>query len=275
MTGGAAPLARLLEVMRRLRAPEGGCPWDREQTFATIAPYTIEESYEVADAIEQGDPERIRDELGDLLFQVVFHAQLASERGWFDFDAVAAGIVEKLVRRHPHVFAGQSVADGAAQSRSWEALKAAERALRADGSALADVPQALPALTRAAKLGKRAAQLQFDFAGASEARAKVDEELRELGEVLEGAGAPALRMPANVRTRAAEEFGDVLFSIVNWGRHLGLDAEQSLRGANARFERRFRRMETIAANRGLDLGRLDAAGWDALWVLAKGAACES
>jgi ATP diphosphatase len=248
MTARPDALSRLLAVMRRLRAPEDGCPWDRAQTFASIAPHTIEEAYEVADAVAGGDPARIRDELGDLLFQVVFYAELARERGWFDFDAVAAGIAEKLVRRHPHVFGGSVPESGEAHSRSWEALKALERAAR--------------------KLGRRAAEVSFDFPDAAAARSKVEEELAEL-EAEAGAQAPRTSHAAARKLRLAEEFGDVLFAMVNWGRHLGLDAEESLRQANGKFERRFRCMEALAAERGLDLTRLDGAAWESLWLAAK------
>jgi ATP diphosphatase len=263
MSEGPAAISRLLQVMRRLRDPQDGCPWDLAQDFASIAPYTIEEAYEVADAIDSGDAGRIREELGDLLFQVVFHARLAEERGWFDFDAVAAGIAGKLERRHPHVFGSAVTPDIAAQSAAWEQLKAEERALRPDSSAMADVPRPLPALTRARKLGKRAAQLQFDFADASGAREKLEEELAELDAEL---GHPCAERAS---ARAGEEFGDVLFALVNWGRHLGLDAEGCLRGANERFERRFRRMEALAAAERRELGALDAAQWDELWERAK------
>jgi len=253
---------RLLEIMRRLRAPEGGCPWDREQTFATIAPYTIEEAYEVADAIERQDPQQIRDELGDLLFQVVFHAELATEQGWFDFEAVASAICEKLQRRHPHVFADAPAGDAATQARAWEAIKAGERVGRADSSRLADLPRALPALSRARKLGVRAAGIGFDFPDVQAARAKLDEELLELE--VEVAADPSRRDP-----RIAEEYGDVLFSVVNLGRKLGLDPESCLKAANEKFETRFRGMERVAAERGIELSALSAAEWDALWVEVK------
>jgi len=265
-------LGALLALMARLRDPQRGCPWDREQTFSSIAPYTIEEAYEVADAIERGEHEQLRDELGDLLFQVVFHARMAEERGWFDFAAVATAIHDKLVRRHPHVFAGASPTPQELV-RVWEEQKAQERAERALGrpaaeaTVLAGVPLALPALVRAAKLGRRAARVGFDWPDAREVRSKVLEELHEMdaahaaasaaGEAGEGAGA------------VAEELGDLLFSIVNWSRHLKLDAEAALRSANAKFERRFAAMESLARARGLDLQALSAAEWDALWREAK------
>jgi nucleoside triphosphate diphosphatase len=266
MSGAASALEALLELMARLRDPKRGCPWDREQTFASIAPYTIEEAYEVADAIERGDPTHLRDELGDLLFQVVFHARMAEERGWFDFAAVATSIQEKLVRRHPHLFAGAKLAAGDLV-RVWEEQKAAERAAAAaaavrqgDSTVLAGVPKALPALTRAAKLGRRAARVGFDWPDAREVRSKVLEEIKEVDAARDAAdGAAAL----------AEEIGDLLFSIVNWSRHLEVDAEQALRAANAKFERRFSRMESLARERDLVLERLSAAEWDALWREAK------
>ncbi|MEJ0084107.1 MAG: nucleoside triphosphate pyrophosphohydrolase [Pseudomonadota bacterium] len=251
--GAARSLARLLGIMRRLRDPDGGCPWDREQDFQTIAPYTIEEAYEVAEAIARGNPAALEGELGDLLFQVVFHAQLGSERGWFDFASVADAISNKLTERHPHVFAGAKVASTAEQNQAWEEHKARERAANpaAAGSELADVPLALPALARAAKLGKRAGRVGFDWPDATGVREKIDEELREV------AGA--------VPAQRAEELGDLLFAVANWARHLRVDAEEALRLANAKFERRFRAMEALAAGRSLTLQSLDAAAWDALW----------
>jgi ATP diphosphatase len=258
VTGDVA-LARLLDIMVRLRAPEGGCPWDREQTFATIAPYTIEEAYEVADAIASGDPARLKGELGDLLFQVVFHARLAEELGWFSFDDVAAAIADKLTVRHPHVFADASYADAAEQTAAWEALKAGERAAAGDRGALADVPLALPALARAAKLGRRASRVGFDWPDAAGTRAKVQEEMLELDAAARGESVE----------RQAEELGDLLFAITNWARHLGLDPEQALRGANGKFEARFRHMEALAAAAGSPLEGLDAAAWERLWAKAK------
>ena len=272
MSGGepGEAIAALLELMARLRDPQRGCPWDREQTFRTIAPYTIEEAYEVADAVERGEPRKLRDELGDLLFQVVFHARMAEEKGWFDFAAVARGIREKLIRRHPHVFETDGAgADASQLSRVWEEQKARERAQAAaqgdapDHSALADVPRALPALTRAAKLGKRAARVGFDWEHASQVRDKVLEEVREIEEALDGGGQP------RDAGKLAEEVGDLLFAAANWSLHLDIDPEEALRAANAKFERRFRRMEALAAARGAPLQALDAAQWDALWRQAK------
>lgn len=269
MSDPRAAIAALLDLMARLRDPQSGCPWDREQTFETIAPYTLEEAYEVADAIERNDPERLRDELGDLLFQVVFHARMAEERGWFDFAAVAEGIHAKLVRRHPHVFADARFASAEEQSRAWEEQKARERAARgaADTSVLADVPRALPALTRAAKLGRRAARVGFDWPDARAVREKIDEELAEIDAELARAGDSG--DTSHTSERVSEEIGDLLFSIVNWSRHLEVDPEAALRAANAKFERRFRFMERLARERGLDLERLDAEEWERLWAAAK------
>jgi MazG family protein len=251
--------------MRRLRDPSGGCPWDLQQTFATIAPYTIEEAYEVADAIESGDATHLRDELGDLLFQVVFHARMAEERGWFDFDAVAGAIHDKLVRRHPHVFEGTEFATDADRSANWEDQKARERdeAAKRRGrdaaSVLGDIPKALPALTRAGKLGRRASRVGFDWPDAAGIRDKVTEELAELDAAAASGQADAM----------AEELGDALFTLVNLGRKLDVDAEEALRAANAKFERRFRHMEGLARERGLTLDALSPAQWDALWVESK------
>jgi nucleoside triphosphate diphosphatase len=270
MSTAERAVAALLELMARLRDPEHGCPWDREQSFATIAPYTIEEAYEVADAIEHGDREHLREELGDLLFQVVFHSRMAEERGWFDFAAVATSIREKLVRRHPHLFAGAKLAPQDLV-RAWEEQKAQERAATAaragaagGSTVLAGVPKALPALTRAAKLGRRAARVGFDWPEAREVRAKVLEELHEVDAALPDSGADE---PGTAVL--ADELGDLLFSVVNWCRHLHVDAEEALRAANNKFERRFTRMESLARTRGLTLERLSAAEWDALWREAK------
>ena len=252
---GRAPraLLRLLEIMRRLRDPQGGCPWDREQDFASVAPYTIEEAYEVADAIARGSSGDLESELGDLLFQVVFHARMGEERGWFDFASVADAISDKLTSRHPHVFADSRIGSVSEQNRAWEEHKARERAARGlqSPSELADVPLALPALARATKLGKRAGRVGFDWPDAAGVRAKVDEELREVSQAAD--------------SERAEEIGDLLFAMANWSRHLGVDAEQALRQANHKFETRFRAMEALARERALRLDSLDAAGWDSLW----------
>ncbi|UAK26619.1 nucleoside triphosphate pyrophosphohydrolase [Sphingomonas nostoxanthinifaciens] len=222
---------RLVAIMARLRDPERGCAWDVAQTFATIAPYTIEEAYEVADACARDDMAELRDELGDLLLQVVFHARMAEERGAFALADVATAISEKMERRHPHVFG-----DGAGGHHQWEAIKAAERAAKADDpSALAGVALALPALMRAEKLQKRAARTGFDWPDAEGARAKIDEEAAEVAAAPDAAA-------------REEEIGDLLFAVVNWARKLGHDPEVALRAANAKFERRFRAMEAIAGD---------------------------
>ena len=373
MSEAERAITALLQLMARLRDPVNGCPWDCEQTFATIAPYTIEEAYEVADAIDRADPLQLRDELGDLLFQIVFHARMAEERGWFDFASVASSIHAKLVRRHPHVFAGAAWEGLEAQTRKWEDLKARERAARpahandataqlphanhamaqpakgathashglpggqprsgvsargaraqlpapfageneadvrksaagcdacvarvappgtpviageranarADGdffqltSALADVPKALPALARAAKLGRRAARVGFDWQEPSQVRDKVLEELSEVDAALAAAnsapeeGKGTVNGDASGTSRVAEELGDLLFAIANWTLHLKIDPEEALRAANAKFERRFRHMESLAHSRGAKLESLTAAEWDELWRKAK------
>jgi nucleoside triphosphate diphosphatase len=248
-------MAELLTIMARLRAADG-CPWDRQQTFATIAPYTIEEAYEVADAIGRGDMRDIKDELGDLLFQVVFHAEIARESGEFDFEAVAGAICDKLTRRHPHVFGGQARVSAAEQSAVWEDIKAAERG-GTEESALQGVPNALPALMRAFKLSKRAARVGFDFENAGQCAGKVDEELAEVR-------AAALESPA-ASAAIFEEVGDLLFAAANLARKLDVDAEAALRAANAKFERRFRAMESLAAARGQVFARLDLAAQESLW----------
>jgi len=251
---------RLLAIMAALRDPERGCPWDREQTWATIAPHTLEEAYELADAIERGDAGHVRDELGDLLFQVVFQARIAEEQGLFDFDAVAASISDKLERRHPHVFGDASVSTAAEQTRAWEEHKAAER--RAAGNAagaLDGVALGLPALTRAAKLGRRAAGVGFDWSQAADVLAKVDEECTELKTALAGERAGAVE----------EELGDLLFSIAQFARHAGVDPEAALRSANAKFEQRFRRMEAWLAGQGRAPRDATADELENLWARAK------
>ncbi len=248
-------LARLLNVMARLRDPAGGCPWDLEQSFATIAPYTIEEAYEVAEAAEHGDIDALKDELGDLLLQVVFHARMAEEAGHFAFNDVARAIAEKMIRRHPHVFADAKVAGAAAQTQAWEEQKAAERRTKATAkgraeSALDGVGVGLPALTRAEKLQKRAARVGFDWAEAAPIFDKIDEEIGELRREIADGGKPA---------RLEDELGDLLFAVVNLARHLKLDPEQALRGASRKFERRFRRIEERLAAAGKSP---EAAGLD-------------
>ena len=241
------PLADLVAIMRRLRDPATGCDWDRVQTFETIAPYTIEEAYEVADAIARGDMAELRDELGDLQLQVVYHSTIAEEQGAFTLDEVIAGICAKMVRRHPHIFGDDAGSPG------WEALKAAERGARDDSSALAGVARALPALKRAEKLQRRAARVGFDWPNACGPRAKIDEELAEI----ETAGSDDER---------TAELGDLLFSVVNYARHLDIDPEAALRGAAERFELRFRRVEEMADK---PLKDMDIDGLETLWQRAK------
>ncbi len=253
-------IERLLSIMARLRDPAGGCPWDREQDFASIAPHTIEEAYEVADAIDRGDLESLRDELGDLLFQVVFHSRLAGELGAFAFDDVVDAICDKLTRRHPHVFAGVPVDGAEAQTRAWERMKAVERREKGQGDgALADIPVALPALTRARKLGRRASDAGFDWPDSAGPRAKIDEELAELDRAT--AGHDAARVEA--------EIGDLLFSVVNLARHLQIDAEAALRRANDRFSRRFHHVECALTALGVLPSNAGAALLDRLWMAAK------
>jgi MazG family protein len=253
-------IENLLEVMRRLRDPQDGCPWDVQQTFETIAPYTIEEAYEVADAIERGDLNDLKGELGDLLLQVVFHAQIAAEAGQFDFNDVADGIFEKMVRRHPHVFGNeQERADGKVDG-SWEEIKEQERASgNEDSSALAGVAKALPALKRAQKLGKRAGRVGFDWPDTRGVKAKIQEELEEL-ELAVGT-----RKPGDIE----EELGDVLFAVVNLARHLDIDPEKALSGANTKFERRFRDMEAEIAQKGSKIKEFSLETLDQEWRAAK------
>jgi MazG family protein len=253
-------IERLRAIMAALRDPVRGCPWDREQTWSSIAPHTIEEAYELADAIEHGDAGQVRDELGDLLFQVVFQARIAEERGLFDLDAVAAAIGDKLERRHPHVFGTATVASAAEQTEAWERHKAAER--RAAGGAagtLDGIALGLPALTRAAKLGRRAAGVRFDWDGAEGVLAKIDEEMLELRQARAG-GDPAA---------VVEEIGDLLFSVAQFARHAGVDPEAALRRANAKFERRFRRMESWLAEQGRSPAGASADELETLWAKAK------
>jgi ATP diphosphatase len=252
-------MAELLAIMARLRAPDG-CPWDRQQTFASIAPYTVEEAYEVADAIERGDLNSLKDELGDLLFQVVFHAQMASEAQRFDFEAVVAAICDKLTRRHPHVFGDGGPLSIAEQSSAWEDIKAQERGA-AHVSAMHGVPNAMPALLRAYKLSKRAARVGFDFEHAGQCADKVDEELAEVR--------AASRSSHSASPEIFEEIGDLLFAAANLARKLDIDAEAALRAANAKFERRFRGMESLAAQRGQVFSELDLAAQEGLWQAVK------
>ncbi|HZA67311.1 MAG TPA: nucleoside triphosphate pyrophosphohydrolase [Geminicoccaceae bacterium] len=267
MSEHRSPVERLLWVMARLRDPERGCPWDLEQDFSTIAPYTIEEAYEVADAIARDDLDHLEGELGDLLLQVVYHAQMAKEAGLFDFDAVAATIADKMVRRHPHVFGAATVESAHAQSHAWEATKAREREARPGGRGerhrlLDDVPLALPALVRAAKLQKRAARVGFDWPEAAQVLDKIEEEIAELRAELERHASPE---------RLSDEIGDLLFAVINLARHLGVDGEAALRGSNAKFERRFGAIEDGLLARGRRLEDASLDEMEGLWQRAKAA----
>ncbi len=248
------PIDRLLKVMAALRTPDTGCAWDLEQTFATIAPYTIEEAYEVAEAIANDDMAELKDELGDLLLQVVFHARMAEEAGHFDFQDVADAIAEKMIRRHPHVFADDNVRDAKAQTVAWEEQKARERAAKGNGSdrVLSGVAVNLPALTRAVKLQNRAARVGFDWPNVAPVLDKIQEELKELSDEIAAGAAPA---------RIEEEYGDLLFVFANLARHLKLDPEAVLREANAKFTRRFDSVERIAVE---EHGRVDGHSLDYL-----------
>lgn len=258
------PLDRLLAIMARLRDPADGCPWDLEQTFATIAPYTVEEAYEVADAVEWGDLGDLKDELGDLLLQVVFHARMAEEQGAFAFEDVARAINEKMIRRHPHVFGDETYASLAHQKQGWEELKAAERAGKdgaADASLLDDVPLGLPGLTRAVKLSKRAAGVGFVWPTVQDVVAKLHE---EVGEML-------VEIEAGDLDKVRDEIGDVLFVVANLARTLDVDPEDAVRSTNAKFVRRFRYVEARLAERGKTPDQSDLAEMDALWDEAKAA----
>jgi ATP diphosphatase len=254
------PIERLLKVMERLRDPETGCPWDRQQNFASIVPHTIEEAYEVAEAIEHQGLKGLREELGDLLFQVVFYAQLAREAGLFDFDAVVEGIIGKLTRRHPHVFGEEKIESAEDQSRAWEAHKAKERAAKGEASVLDGVSLALPALTRALKLQRRAARVGFDWTEMEAALSKVEEELRELRAALADGQSPEQR---------SLELGDLLFSCVNVARFAQIDPESALRGCNAKFEARFRYIEQSLVLLGKTPAEATLEEMDALWEEAK------
>jgi ATP diphosphatase len=254
------PIAELLAVMARLRDPERGCPWDVAQDFASIAPYTIEEAFEVADAIRRGpDPDALLDELGDLLLQVVYHARMAEERGWFGFAEVAARIGAKMIRRHPHVFDNATIADAEGLTRVWEAQKEQERRLRAETGALAGIAEGLPALTRAVKLTRRAARHGFDWPDAATVLDKLSEEAAELRAELAGAD----------RARLQDELGDLLFVAANLARKLDLDPEAALAAANAKFERRFGGVEAKLAAKGLSLDEAGLAAMEAAWNAVK------
>ncbi len=259
------PIDRLIEIMARLRAPVEGCPWDREQTFASIATYTVEEAYEVADAIERRDLADLKDELGDLLLQVVFHSRMAEEQGAFAFPDVVAAICDKMIRRHPHVFAGGAYADAAEQTAAWETLKAAERAAKAarmggrNQSVLDDVPPGLPALTRAVKLTKRAGRVGFDWPDAPAVLEKLHEEVAEL----------EAEIAAGDHAKAREELGDLLFVCANLARKLDLDPEDALRSSNAKFIRRFGHIEARLAAQGRSPEQSNLEEMENLWIEAK------
>ncbi len=260
-------IARLLAIMARLRDPEQGCPWDRAQTLESIVPHTLEEAYEVADAVACGEPEELRDELGDLLLQVVFLSRIAEEQGWFDFGDVVAAISDKLERRHPHVFAGARL-DEAGRQAAWEADKVATRRARgqASDSVLDGVTLGLPALIRAVKLQRRAARVGFDWPGPEPVLEKIDEELAELRHEID-TGAPGARLQ--------DELGDLLFAVANLARHLDIDPEAALRGTNDKFTRRFRAVERGCAERGRAPQDCSLEEMEALWQAAKAAEQEA
>lgn len=255
-------MQRLLELMIRLRDPERGCPWDKEQTFATIAPYTLEEAYEVADAIERADTSALKEELGDLLFQVVFHARIAEEQGNFAFDDVVQGICDKMESRHPHVFGTERIDTTEQQTIAWEEHKKRERAAKqsARGSVLDNVPVALPSLIRAAKLGKRAASVGFEWPDVQGALDKAEEELHE---------ARAAIAAGISQTDIEDELGDLLFCLVNICRHMQVDPETALRRTNLKFERRFKHVETRMREQGRELTQATLAEMDGYWDEAK------
>lgn len=258
-----AAVSDLLDLMARLRSPAGGCPWDKEQTFASIAPYTIEEAYEVADAIARDDMADLRSELGDLLFQVVFHAQMAKEAGVFDFADVARSVAAKMTRRHPHVFANAQARTAEEQARAWEEIKDNERRTKSKGSngVLSDISLSLPALTRAVKLSKRAGRVGFVWAQIDEVVAKLHEEVGEL----------EAEIAAGDRARITDELGDVLFVCANIARHLDIDPEDALRGSNAKFTRRFEFIERVLGADGRAPAQSNLGEMEDLWQAAKGA----
>lgn len=243
----------LLELMRRLRDPNSGCPWDRDQTFASIAPYTVEEAYEVEDAIQRNDLDSLKGELGDLLFQVVFHSCMAEEQGAFAFEDVVSALIGKMTRRHPHVFDGVNIRDAEHQTRAWEDMKAVERK---NAGVLDDVPKNLPALTRAQKLSKRAGRVGFEWPDLQGVFAKIDEELEELR--------AEVRQDADLKY-VSDELGDFLFTVANLARYLKVDSEAALRGTNAKFERRFRAVEAELAKRGRTPAESGLEEMDAIW----------
>jgi ATP diphosphatase len=265
-TAPASRLPELLGIMARLRDPKGGCPWDVTQTFASIAPYTIEEAFEVADAIARKDMPALQDELGDLLLQVVFHARMAEEAGLFAFQDVVAGICDKMVRRHPHVFGDTQVADAAAQSVSWENIKAAERRDKSavEGvlpSVLDGIPAGMPAMKQAEKLQKRAARVGFDWTEAKDVLGKIREELEEVAAEFDVGG------PEN--PKLTDELGDLLFACVNLARKANIDPGMALRGTNLKFDRRFRRVEALLASKGRTPAQASLEEMESLWVQAK------
>jgi ATP diphosphatase len=257
-------ISRLIEIMAALRTPGTGCPWDLEQDFRSIAPYTVEEAYEVADAIERGDLDELKDELGDLLLQVVFHARMAQEQGAFAFPDVVAAICEKLIRRHPHVFAQTDALTAEGVTAQWDEIKAAEKAAKAASapeSLLDGVPLALPALTRAVKLQRKASKVGFDWNNAAHVLGKIREETEEV--------AAELSDPAIDPQALEEEIGDLLFVVANLARHADVDPEQALRGANAKFERRFHHIERRLAEQGVTPDAASLDDMEALWTEAK------
>lgn len=255
----ANSMQRLLNIMEALRDPKTGCPWDVEQDFASIAAYTIEEAYEVADVIERQSWPELAGELGDLLLQVVFHARMAEEKEWFDFTDVVDSIADKMVRRHPHVFAGASVADAEEQTKIWEAQKKAERAEKGQQSTLDDIPVSLSEPMRAMKLQKRAANVGFDWPDAKSVDEKLVEELEEL----------TVARESGIKKDIEDELGDVFFVLTNLGRKLGIDSATAMRHANNKFERRFRAMEQLAIQQGQHLEELTLDQQEALWQMVK------
>ena len=259
----AKDISRLIEIMAALRDPDTGCPWDQKQTFATIAPYTIEEAYEVADAIARADLEHLKDELGDLLLQVAYHARMAEEQGEFAFGDVVEAVTTKMIRRHPHVFGTEEERTAGAAPGFWDKAKAAEK--EKCESVLDDVPVAFPALTRAIKLQNKAAKVGFDWPSLAPVFAKLEEEIGELrAEIDKTGGEPAVADPA-----IEEELGDLLFVVANVARHLKIDPEAALRAANEKFTRRFRYIEGVLATRGSSPGQSNLSEMDALWDEAK------
>ena len=269
MSNDSHDIQRLIDIMARLRDPDGGCPWDLEQDFASIAPYTVEEAYEVADAIDRGDMDGLREELGDLLLQVVFHARMAQEAGHFAFGDVVAGICDKMVGRHPHVFGDAEVEDAEAQTRAWEEHKRREREARGevDDSALAGVSRGMPEWMRAVKLQNRAARAGFDWPGPAPVIDKLHEEIEEVRAELEAVEADP--GDARARERLEEEVGDLLFVAANLARHARVDVGSALRRANLKFERRFRAMEALARAEGASLPELPLQAHEAYWARVK------